>query len=222
MPLLYRIQREQEGGFPAPLNTCASIEDVGASIRLGRQPGLYGIYEHPAEGPPQPYGPPKWGDMVLCRNGRLWSHPEADPRRMHFWRDDNWSIYLVDRAIHQWQLCQPDGDRLPETPFLPNAPIERVLEWAEGEIARLEGLTNIVAGYRQQLQTTPFRGFAIITPDAWYMIGHPDSVTVWTDNGGLTIVDENDNRHDLRLGDLAVISSMPARIISGKLPKAGP
>ena len=154
MPILYHVQREEEGGVPVPLRAFASIDDAKAAIRSGNIPGRYVLYEYPTEEPPPWSGPPKWGQIILRPNGQLWTQSEAElphgetvKRPMDFWREDRWSIYKLDKIINQWQLCRPDGQKLhckigiePGTIEIGIEPdtIENVLAWADEEIAKIQ------------------------------------------------------------------------------------
>ena len=65
---------------------------------------------------------------------------------------------------------------------------------------------------------SPFKPFSIPCGNGdVFIIGHPACVTVWDDNGGVTIVDESGDSHPVKQLDLGSDVSV-RRMIRGKLP----
>ena len=69
-----------------------------------------------------------------------WEQCDSVPGRLHnYRREDGWSIYLADKELILWSLCQPDGKTGAGPSGLPPDPIEPVLAWADQMIAKIQG-----------------------------------------------------------------------------------
>ena len=67
-----------------------------------------------------------------------WEHKKDDPRRFHHWREDGWSVYLLNEQSLTWQLCAPNGDKFMTIVGFKCDQLNQLLAKATEEIANLQ------------------------------------------------------------------------------------
>ena len=140
----YYVHREEPGVPNEPIGeVVSSVEDAKSNIRLHGRPGTYVIYEHLGSDIPGEYLPVERARFIISPAGQVWQRRDSVPvRRNDHWREDGWSVYLNDHPepFSSWQLCQPEPTlKIRGKGGSASDPIEQVLEWADAEIAKIQG-----------------------------------------------------------------------------------